>query len=122
MVDDPDFIKVFKFVLELGRANDGFIPYLKSWYGTYVDASIRKLKLDTFKMLSGLQLEEPWLKIACVIWCYRSKPNPESNYCPNIFAGMLNLNDGARKSLNNMLNFWHGPVKQQMKEEAWRSH
>ena len=81
LVDDPDFIKVFKFVLELGRASDGFIPYLKSWYGTYVDASIRKLKLDTFKMLSGLRLEEPWFKIACVIWCYRGKPSPESNYC-----------------------------------------
>ena len=118
LVDDPDFIKVFKFVLELGSADEEFIPYLKSWYGTYVDASIRRLKLDAFKMLSDLNIEEPWLKIACVIWCYRSKPHPETSYCPNIYSGMLTLNDDARESLNRMLNFWHGPVKKQMKDDG----
>ena len=118
LVDEPDFVKVFKFVLELGHEADEFIAYLKVWYAKYVDASLRKLKLDAFKLLSGLTLEEPWLKIACIIWCYKNKPNDQTSFCPIIYPEVVNMNAAARAPLNNMINYWHGPLSEQMRSDG----
>jgi len=113
LVDEPDFIQVFKFVLELGAGQDGFIKYLKSWYSTYVNPQMRKMKLDNYKQASQFNTEEPWLKIAHIIWAYRQKARTDS-WCPTLSTSQVCMPVDVRKPMNDMLNFWHGPLKQHM--------
>ena len=110
LVDEPDFIKVFKFVLELGAGAECFIPYLKSWYGKYVNPDIRKLRLENFGQAGGFNRDEPWLKIAHILWAYRQTPQKD-HYCPMLQTKQLELGLVPRTPMNTMLNFWHGPLR-----------
>ena len=120
LVDEPDFIKVFKFVLELGAGAECFIPYLKSWYGKYVNPDIRKLKLEIFGQASSFNRDEPWLKIAHILWAYRQHPQKD-HFCPLLSAKQLDMRLATRSPMNTMLNFWHGPLRDHVRSNGMGS-
>ena len=124
MVDDPTFVDVFKYVLELGRGKVApFFPYLKNWYGMYINPTKRKVRLDNFKQMSELSVDEAWPKVAFIVWAYCAIPAKDAareggglgKLVPEAF---MQLAHEVRRPINLMLCFWHGPMQDHMSSKA----
>ncbi len=74
VVQDPDFIELFSFVVGLGSTKAQFIPLLLQFCEVYVNSRRRALRLGAFGAASELPDEVPWVKVAVVMRCYRNAP------------------------------------------------
>ena len=81
-VDEPEFLDVFEFVVNLGAAKGGFVQSLLDFGGRFVDSKQRQLRLVTFAQANQLPLETPRSKIAALMRAYRK--NPTRGYCPTL--------------------------------------
>ena len=74
VVQDPDFIELFSFVVGLGSTKAQFIPLLLQFCEVYVNSKRRALRLGAFGVASKLPDAVPWVKVALVMRCYRNAP------------------------------------------------
>lgn len=80
-VDDPDFIELYEFVINLGAGRNTFIGALLEWASKFVDPKQRKLRLSAFSEVNRIPIWAPRTKVAVVQRAYRKTPT--RTICPN---------------------------------------
>ena len=80
-VDQPDFIELFDFTINLGAHGNSFIPGLLDWLMRFVDPQQRSLRLSGFAVANKLPSWAPRTKIAIIQRSYRK--NPTGGLCPD---------------------------------------
>jgi hypothetical protein len=79
-VDQPDFIDLFEFVVNMGANKNTFIQQLLEFGSNFVDHKTRQLRLQAFQEANKLPLATPRCKIAMLMRAYRKTPN--RGVCP----------------------------------------
>ena len=79
MVDDPDFIHMFDFVVKMGADQNTYLPDFFKFTSKCVSSQFRQLRLQTFDVLTKLEAG-PLSKIAFAKRSLRMKP--VSTMCP----------------------------------------
>ncbi len=80
-VDQPDFIDLFEFVVNMGANKNTYIPQIVEFGSNFVDQKQRQLRLQAFQEANKLPLHTPRCKIAMLMRAYRKPPN--KGWCPN---------------------------------------
>ena len=80
LVQDAEFVNVFKLVIDLGADGAPFLASLQSFASKFVNPQVRRLRLNAFSSASDLPLECPRLKIAVLKWAYSQEP--KFGFCP----------------------------------------
>ena len=86
-VEDPDFMHVFRLIVDLGGDSSPFVKDLSAFTGRFVDPSTRRLRLAQFAVVANLPLNNPLLKIAMLKWSYAQQPR--NGYCPVADSGRI---------------------------------
>ena len=81
LVDEPEFVELFQFVVECGARRSTYIEELLSWAEKYVQSKFRKLRLAAFTAVNKINVNCPLCKVAAVKRAYRKIPS--YGYCPN---------------------------------------
>ena len=77
---DPDFIHLFKFVVENGAEDSNHIAFLCDFLSKFVDPAKRRMRLAGFSVVTEtLPLDKPHLRIAPIVLAYCSIP--KNQYC-----------------------------------------
>ena len=79
-VDQPGFIDLFEFVVNMGAEKQSFIPQLREYGSKFVDPKHRQLSLQAFAEVNKVELAYPRVKIAMLMRAYRKPPN--RGWCP----------------------------------------
>ena len=82
IVDEPEFIELFDFVISLGAGKNTDIAGLIEFGQKFVDQSSRQLRLQTFADINKLDERRPRMEIANIKRCYRQ--SPVYGYCPGL--------------------------------------
>ena len=64
VVDLPEFIELFEFVISMGAQKSPFIPLLLEFASKFVDQKKRQLRLQSFTEVNNLSDDLPRCKIA----------------------------------------------------------
>ena len=80
-VDDPDFIELYDFVINLGCNLNTFVPGLLEWASKFVDSKQRRLRLSVFIEANKIFVWAPRTKVAVIQRAYRQ--HPTKGMCPN---------------------------------------
>lgn len=79
---DPNFLDLYRFVLDLGGVDAPFLTDLRVFHEKFVDAKLRRLRLSTFAVANLLPISTPHLKIAAIKFAYRAHDKvPQSGFC-----------------------------------------
>ncbi len=81
IVDDPDFLEVFEFLISTGAGKNSYVSNLSDYIGTFVDSNLRRLRLSAFGAVNKMHADCPWAKVATLKKAYRTKTN--NRYCAN---------------------------------------
>ena len=79
-VDQPDFMDLFEFVVNMGANKNTFIPQLIEFGSKFVDQKTRQLRLQAFQVANQLPMTTPRCKVAMLMRAYRKAPN--RCWCP----------------------------------------
>ena len=74
IADVPDFINIFKFIVEVGAEAYNHIRFLSQFVGKFVDPKKRRLRLASFSVVTELPAEAVHLKITLLILAYTREP------------------------------------------------
>ena len=106
MVQDAEFVNVFKLVIDLGADGAPFLASLQSFASKFVNPQVRRLWLNAFSSAAGLPLKCPRLKIAVLKWAYSQEP--KFGFCPVPDCGKIkNLPDSAVEAAESVLHAAH---------------
>ena len=106
MVQDAEFVNVFKLVIDLGADGAPFLASLQSFASKLVNPQVRRLRLNAFSSAAGLPLECPRLKIAVLKWAYSQEP--KFGFCPVPDCGKINhLPSSAVEDAESVLHAAH---------------
>ena len=72
--DDPAFIDMFAFVVNLGGSDGGYLQDLFYFHEKFVDATVRRMSLSALEPVNLFPLEFPRLKVAAVKFMYSEQP------------------------------------------------
>ena len=75
LVDEPEFVELFQFVVECGGGRNTYIEELLSWAEKYVQSKFRKLRLAAFTAVNKMNVNCPLCKVAAVKRAYRKIPS-----------------------------------------------
>jgi hypothetical protein len=67
---DPNFLELYRFVIDLGSGAASFLPDLRSFHERFVDPKVRRLRLTDFAAMNLFPAEMPYLKIAGIKYAY----------------------------------------------------
>ena len=73
-VDQPGFIDLFEFVVNMGANINQWIPQLLKFGEKFVDAKHRQLSLQAFAEVNKIGLQFPRTKIAMLMRSYKKPP------------------------------------------------
>ena len=110
-VGHENFPDLFRFVLELGGNRAPFLAELREFHATWVDPSMRRLRLGVFAVFAGLPLEFAHLKVAGIKYCY-SSDRVQDGYCivpaKSVITSALGGDFGSSARVGeNVLRFFH---------------
>ena len=74
LVDEPEFVELFQFVVECGGGRNTYVEELLSWAEKYVQSKFRKLRLAAFTAVNKMHGDCPLCKVAAIKRAYRKKP------------------------------------------------
>ena len=123
LVDEPDFMDLFEFVIHLGADKNSYIPGLLTFGSKFVDQKKRRLRLQAFAVANKMPTHCPLSKVACIKRAYRK--DPQKGYCPNPEAAWGNLDP---EPLEELLQYLHGSLNDAVaavrtstpeKQQAW---
>ena len=80
-VDEPEFIDMFEFVVNMGANKGPFIRELLEFGSTFVDQKKRSLRLQAFAVANTMPLWAPRCKLAMLMRSYRKEPT--RSWCPS---------------------------------------
>jgi len=121
-VDDPDFVHLFEFVVNMGAHRSPFIPQLLDFAAKYVDPKKRQLRLVAFAEVNKLPLAAPRSKIAVLMRAYRKEPS--RGFCPSPESAWARLEAESILRLEQLLHYFHVtlmPILEKMTESARRA-
>ena len=104
-VDEPEFVGLFDYILNLGVGEAGFVQRLLDFGETFVDPLQRRLRLDAFGNANKLPLEVPGVKVALVMRAYRK--DPQLTWCPSPEALWRKATHADLLSMEEVLHFFH---------------
>jgi hypothetical protein len=73
-VDDPEFVEMFDFAINLGAKKNSFIPCFLTFAARFVNSKKRSLRLSAFTETNKIPPSCPRVKIAVLKRAYRKKP------------------------------------------------
>ena len=79
-VDEPEFIDLFEFVVNMGANKSKFIQMFLEFGSMFVDQKQRRLRLSAFAEVNKFPLEAPRCKLAALMRAYRKTPC--RTWCP----------------------------------------
>ena len=128
MVQDAEFVNVFKLVIDLGADRAPFLASLQSFASKFVNPQVRRLRLNAFSSAAGLPLECPRLKIAVLKWAYSQEP--KFGFCPVPDCGKINhLPSSAVEYVESVLHAAHvgmasliGELQNEHQKAQWLGH
>ena len=71
---DPDFIHIFKFVIEVGAENQDHVGFLCDFLSKFVDPAKRRLRLSAFSVVTEVPAEAAHMRIALLVQAYCCPP------------------------------------------------
>ena len=104
-VDEPEFVGLFDYILNLGVGEAGFVQRLLEFGETFVDPMQRRLRLDAFQNANKFPLEVPGVKVAVVMRAYRKEP--QLTWCPSSESLWRKATGADLQSLEEVLHFFH---------------
>ena len=105
IVDEPEFVELFEFVISLGGAKNTYIPGLILFAERYVDQKKRQLRLQAFGEINKMPAECPRTKIATLKRAYRQ--DPSHGFCPVPESRIVQSTLVEMRSLEDLLQFFH---------------
>ena len=109
IVDEPEFIEMFEFVVNMGGGNNTFLPEILDFGSRFVDAKHRQLRLQAFTEVNKMCVECPRSKVAVLKRAYRKKPS--YGYCPTPEAKWSKLEVKELQILEDVLQYFHVDLK-----------
>ena len=109
VVDEPEFLELFEFVISLGGSCNSFVAELLDFGQKFVDQKKRQLRLHAFVEVNKMKPEFPRAKIAVIKRAYRRKPlfgfcpMPEPKWSSSAYADM--------ERLEHLLHYFHVDCK-----------
>jgi len=67
---DPNFLELYRFVIDLGSGAASFLPDLRSFHELFVDPKVRRIRLIDFAAVNQFPAEMPYLKVAGIKYAY----------------------------------------------------
>ena len=109
LVDEPDFIEMFEYIINLGGTKQTYIPKLLRYLEVYLEESERRLRPQAFQVpnrLGGLKgLDFPRARIALIKRAYRQKPS--SGFCPGPETKWLEIPRDKMQAFEDLLHHFH---------------
>jgi len=102
LVDEPDFMEMFDFVVSVGADKNSYLPEFLKWCSLYVSSKHRRLRFATCAVLNKLKAG-PLSKIALAKRSLRLKP--VSTMCPAPESHLEKLDTPEFKELEDTLFF-----------------
>ena len=103
--DEPEFIDLFDFVVNLGILDAPFVPHLLDFAAEFVNGAKRQMRLQAFAMVNKIPNTCPWTKIAVIMRAYRTKPRYTWCQCPEILWTSADVN--RLDKLEQVLHYFH---------------
>ena len=88
-VDQPDFMDLFEFVVNMGAGKNPFVQQLLDFGSAFVDQKTRRLRLQAFQVVNQLPMTTPRCKVAVLMRAYRKQPT--KGWCPTPEAAWTKL-------------------------------
>ena len=104
-VDEPEFVDLFEFVVQLGASKAPFIPHLLAFGSKFVDSKVRQLRLQAFAEANKLPHDCPWVKIALILRSLRK--TPQRTWCPPPEATWVKMPRARLERLQGIFLFFH---------------
>ena len=105
MVDDPEFVEMFDFVVRMGADKNTYLPEFLKFTSKCVSSQFRRLGLQTFAALNKCKAG-PLSKVALCKRSLRSKPGA-GGYCPAPESELEKRSEGDFQNLEDALLFFH---------------
>ena len=67
---DKDFLELYRYVIDLGSGNAGFLPDLRAFHERFVDPKLRRIHLSVFAIMNLFPVGMPYLKVAGIKYAY----------------------------------------------------
>ena len=112
IIDDPDFLEVFEFLISTGAGKNSYVSNLFDYTGTFVDSNLRRLRLSAFGVVNKMDATCQWTKIAALKRAYRTKPH--NRYCQSPETDWIKVPQSRMHMLEELLRFFHVTCKDMM--------
>ena len=104
MVDDPEFVEMFDFVVRMGADKNTYLPEFLKFTSKCVSSQFRRLRLQTFTALNKCKAG-PLSKVALCKRSLRSKPGTGGT-CPAPESELEKRSEGDFQNLEDALLFF----------------
>ena len=108
LVDEPEFIEMFDFVVRLGADKNSYLPRFLKWTSAMVCSTKRQLRMASFTVLNKFKAG-PLTNIALLERSLRQKPT--SLQCPCPENALEKLTTEEFNDLEDVLFFFHTKCK-----------
>ena len=104
-VDEPEFVGLFDFIINLGGGKSGFVQRLLEFTGVFVNPLQRRLRLSAFVDTNKMPLQVPGVKIAMIMRAYRK--TPQLTWCPSPEPSWAKCPNVLLEALEDLLHYFH---------------
>ena len=109
LVDEPEFIEMFDFVISLGADVNPYLPCFLTFGEMFVNQKVRALRLAAFGVVNKIDSRCPRIKVAVLKRAYRK--NPSYGYCPTPEAAWGSKHFAELEPLEQLLHYFHVEAK-----------
>ena len=106
--DDPEFIDLFDFVVNVGVMDAPFMPHLLEFAKHFVDSKKRQVRLQAFAIANKIPNACPWTKIAVIMRCYRQKPL--RTWCPCPEPLWAHVDAEKLNKMEQLMHYFHNTL------------
>ncbi len=113
---DPNFIDLYRFVIDLGSGAASFVPDLRSFHERFVDPKVRRVRLIDFAAMNLFPHDMPYLKVAGIKYAYACDHQfVKHGFCEGLSTKGVRdaLSTAGLKAVagdtNSLLDFFHRP-------------
>lgn len=109
-VDEPDFLEMFEFSINMGGSKHSYLSGLLEFGSKFVNQKKRRLRLGAFSDVNKMQIECPKSKIAVLKRAYRK--TPQFGYCPSPESSWSKKTLEELRTLEQLLHYYHVELKE----------
>jgi hypothetical protein len=105
MVDEPEFVEMFDFVVRMGADKNSYLPEFLKFTSKCVSSQFRRIRLQTFAVLNKFKAG-PLSKVALCKRSLRSKPGA-GGMCPTPEPALEKRSEYEFQHLEDVLLYFH---------------